>query len=406
MSITDKLITVADNTPAVAESVNAAKATVSGAAIRVDDVLDTEHPLQVQVSSKNLFDISLFRTNNGTYNNGDGTLTVEGYGRATVNSLRSVCPLLKVGDTVTFSFITDGAINGIYLAGYNKAWNNGQSLTITETILDSFLTFYCKRENGVNSTATISNIQVEFGTVATEYMPYSVFLSGVNITRLGKNLFDYTQPRVSGASHIISQTDGVVEVYYKGASKWSSANVLIPNCLDLVGKKITISGKVKTSGDNNATLRLMWLTDVGAGGGSSVIASPYISSAEYVDIMKTGVIPAQPSEEHRNLCLMLYGNTDTTITNGEYYAWYKDIQIEIGEAVTDFVPYKAPQTAAADSSGKVEGLRSVSPTMTVFADNGETVECTYFPQAAADTYAKYQELKQTEIALKELTTNG
>ena len=383
MSITDKLITVADNTPAVAESVNAAKATVSGAAIRVDDVLDTEHPLQVQVSSKNLFDISLFRTNNGTYNNGDGTLTVEGYGRATVNSLRSVCPLLKVGDTVTFSFITDGAINGIYLAGYNKAWNNGQSLSITETILDSFLTFYCKRENGVNSPATVSNIQFELGTTATAYMPYNADLTNTEVKVYGKNL--------------------------------------IP--LDSINITQTINGITFTNnGDGTFTLNGTATAEAIYGFVAAQNAFPIYKGRTYTlsgGINKTIYVQGKYVEDD-SFYVFSYGSGGTFTPDNDY-SFRANIrvsagivcenvtvtpQLEEGATVTDYEPYKEHQTASADSNGKVVGLHSVSPTMTLFAGNGETVECTYFPQAAADTHAKHQELKQAEIALKELITNG
>lgn len=155
---------------------------------------------------------------------------------------------------------------------------------------------------------------------------------------LGKNLFDYTLPRFNGASHFENQADGVIQVR-GNAAKWASANISVPVCEKLVGKTITISAKIKTSGANNASVRLMWLTDAGGGGGSSILASPYVSSTEYVDMIKTGVVPEQPSTEHKHLCLMLYSNVDATVDSGTYYAWYKDIQIEIGDTATEYEPY-------------------------------------------------------------------
>ena len=50
MSIADKLITIADNSAAVAEAVNGSKTTVSGTVIRVDDVLNVEHQLEARTT--------------------------------------------------------------------------------------------------------------------------------------------------------------------------------------------------------------------------------------------------------------------------------------------------------------------------------------------------------------------
>ena len=270
MSIADKLITIADNTPAVAEVVNAAKTTVTGPIIRVDDVL-MEHPLEVHASED------------------------------------------------------------------------------------------------------------------------------VTVNVYGKNLLNYQWPFKNGASKIVSQIDGVIEVNQSSNQKWCSANIVLPNCYDLVGKTITISGKVKTDGSNNGCTRVMWLTNAAGGGGQSFL-SKYISSADYVSFTKTGTVPEQPSEEHCNLCLMLYSNVDATITAGQHTAWYKDLQIEIGSATTDYEAY-SEQTATADADGNVAGLKSVTPTMTVVAD--AEAEVTYFPASADPVYEKYQQLKAAQVALAE-----
>lgn len=58
MNIAEKLVTVANNTPAVVEAVKATRSTASGGVVRVDDVLSVEHPLGVHLKSKNLADIA------------------------------------------------------------------------------------------------------------------------------------------------------------------------------------------------------------------------------------------------------------------------------------------------------------------------------------------------------------
>ena len=223
---------------------------------------------------------------------------------------------------------------------------------------------------------------------------------GAEVKVYGKNLFNYQWPFKNGASKIVSQIDGVIEVKQDSAQKWCSANIVLPNCYDLVGKTITISGKVKTDGSNNGCTRVMWLTNAAGGGGQSFL-SKYISSADYVSFTKTGTVPEQPSEEHCNLCLMLYSNVDATITAGQTHtAWYKDLQIEIGSATTDYEDY-SEQTGIADANGKVTGLMSASP-MLISVDDGAAAEIKYFSTSASEKYDKYQQLKTAEQNLSNL----
>ena len=128
--------------------------------------------MQIKRKSKNLFDISKVVTSNRVINNGDGTLTVNTYG-ANIGYLKNLCPELKVGDIVVLSFETDSNIKYFYISGdVKKNWNQNKATTITQEVLDATILVYCKRVDGVNSPALLSNIQIELGTEATEYEPY------------------------------------------------------------------------------------------------------------------------------------------------------------------------------------------------------------------------------------------
>ena len=78
MTIAEKLITIADNTPRVAEAVRAARATASGTVVRVDDVLDVEHPIKVQLRSKNLIPPTYKFASGTTYYGISATITDSG----------------------------------------------------------------------------------------------------------------------------------------------------------------------------------------------------------------------------------------------------------------------------------------------------------------------------------------
>lgn len=274
--IATKLTTIANNTPAVAEAVNAAKATATGKVVRVDDVLTTEHPLQVQtsagakvtVSGKNLIPFpykETSRTVNGiTFTvNDDGSLHYEG--------------TTPEGRTAQFHF-TD----------YNKQLllTPGETYTIS-VHADS---------NGAESTYT-SLLNVNYKPVDKNPAAWSGSI--LDIAYIGKD-------GTPGSKTVVYPEDGTggIQCY-----------IHIP-----AGKTV------------NNTVRVM---------------------------------------------------------------------IEHGTAATEYERYKEPQTATAGADGKVVGLTSVSPSMTLIADSGAAaLECTYFPASAADVYAKYQKLQQEQITLQ------
>lgn len=124
-------------------------------------------------SGKNLFDINKIISINGIVNNGDGSITVT----TTVNSsaapskkkLRELANL-EVGKTYTLSAQTTGDDKYIYLNIVSNAiWNFGSPRTITQDDLDSYVLLYA---SGNSTTATISDIQIELGEVATPYTQY------------------------------------------------------------------------------------------------------------------------------------------------------------------------------------------------------------------------------------------
>ncbi len=133
--------------------------------------------------SRNLFDVSKIPDRTLGYygticeNNGDGTITVTDappmdsaiYCGGTLGAL---APGLIVNNTYTLSFDTNGTSRGIYLYKARQSWFSGQSKTITQEMLDSLVHFYAAYNGQTPSTATISNIQIELGTVATPYQPY------------------------------------------------------------------------------------------------------------------------------------------------------------------------------------------------------------------------------------------
>lgn len=128
------------------------------------------------VVGKNLFDVSNIETIvTALINNNDGSITVTASsGDSAINSRKTLDELtnglLKVGNTYTLSFISTGSTKSIYLKTSLFGWNSGERHVITQKDLDSIVFFYA---NGVSTTTTISEIQIELGSTATDYEPYT-----------------------------------------------------------------------------------------------------------------------------------------------------------------------------------------------------------------------------------------
>lgn len=156
---------------------NTLKGYAVGQTVSIDDVSPIEHGLNVRVHGKNLFDISKVPSIDGKLtNNNDGTLTVaeNQYAVPTGKKINELCPSLKADNVYTLSFLSTSAttkyiwLNGADVMLYNSTY------TFTDEMLNSELYLYGYRDSddGYGSVCTISNIQIEEDTSASEYTSY------------------------------------------------------------------------------------------------------------------------------------------------------------------------------------------------------------------------------------------
>ena len=182
------------NKPSVA---NALKGKKTGEVVSLDDVSPIEHNLNVKISGvenvgdvkvlkcgKNFFDVSKVITlkNTALYgrrwvvNNGDGSITISTGSQTSAQAssprtLRDYAPNLKVGQSYKLSADSTGENKYIYLTKCKESWMFRNTKTITEDMLNSDVLWYA---SGMETTATISNIQIELSAPsipATEYEP-------------------------------------------------------------------------------------------------------------------------------------------------------------------------------------------------------------------------------------------
>lgn len=360
------------------EFANAIKGSLSGEIVQAGDVSPVEHFLSVKVRGKNLFDVSKIPTATPSVSYayvseaGVGRIVVrteEGYdgnGYCTVaKTLRDVCPSLEVGKTYVLTASTESNSTNMYLPGVQKSWIFGQAMVMTEAVLNSAMTFYglSAREGMGTGDCTLSNIQIEEGTEATEYTPY-IDPAGVTVTRCGKNLLNREAMKSEAVLNGVTITrdgdlltlsgtlttdsvlfstpfflHGVLGDYYTlsykhiGGTVEGASSVCVGDC-DAPGAARQSWANIKMlNKDNGLTFRMV---------------KPYIKD------------------------LWFYS------TAGVVFNEYKiKIQLEPGKSATAFEPYNAA-TAMPDESGAVAGLPSLAPTMTLLTDTaGVNIECVY-----------------------------
>jgi hypothetical protein len=212
---------------------NVLKGTESGAVVSMDDVSPFAHkvivkteaidvPIDTQITvtsrSKNFFDIS--KVDSSLAGNDieivGNSIIFKGYGLHFCR-LKNVAPELIVGKTYTLNAETTGStvqgetnLKFIYVATPTKSfqWSFGAPLTMTEDILapnTTLLLYGSQTPEGEKLSTTISNIQIEEGTVATEYEPYAVHETVITTIAEGAEL-NSVAPNMT----IATDTQGVI----------------------------------------------------------------------------------------------------------------------------------------------------------------------------------------------------
>lgn len=125
--------------------------------------------------SKNLFDISKVVTSNVVKRNGN-SLICSVYGTS-IGTLGSICPTLKLSDLITISFkcASEGVASN-FMAFNGRTFYSGATFLVSEIGLSS--TWYLYNTNyehrDIPNKTTYSDIQLEIGSTATEYVPHEL----------------------------------------------------------------------------------------------------------------------------------------------------------------------------------------------------------------------------------------
>lgn len=361
---------------------NAFKGKLSGAVVQADDVSPIEHIVGCKVRSKNLFNdmLDYVKTAESEWKYESGTLYVANY---YVNKLIT----LEEEKTYTISYSstkTGGDGGGIYIRAYKeKNTNEYKILNYNTYSTDSSVTFTMPKGYPVlritfygdtapsTYSATYSNIMLEEGSTATEYVPYIEDLSAVVVNRCGKNLVspNLHTGKMGGYTYTPNE-DGSVTI--SGAATTTSQHV--------------IALALKNSSGENETVRLVpnqtyTLTIYKDGEKTTGVGT----KVEFDDgTIKWGF--DKVSTKPRKLTLV-YVQFTPVVGDTEHCGTYH-VQLELGDKATEYEKYIGEEYSVA-ADGTVNDMTSLSHYMTIFSDTANIlIDCEY----NKDSNKVYEEL--------------
>lgn len=342
-----------------------------GAPLSIGDVHPAEHNVGVKLTSKNLYAPTLQNFNgNGitAVKNNDNTYTING--TASEEIYIHVGEVLPCEEGKTYYF--SGGTANIFVAYQLR--NNGssvKSITVNDRV---------QSDNATNWNEVNVVIEIPKGTVAdnviikpmislfdnTPYTPFVADLTGIEVRKCGANLFPFGESvKIQGR-------------YINGVSdSW------LPKQTDvefLRGKRIRYSAYFDLSGavedtttasvkiiqyDDNGTIISQIFSDTTLKK-SDGTTQGRVSVGAYI-LTNTSAIA---------FCLCVYFNSTSTPDPNSFVTVSQGM-VKFNTGAIEHEPYtETIYTANAD--GTVEGVKSISPNMTLIPNNNAvTVECEY-----------------------------
>ena len=392
MSISDKLITVAEKMPKLyntgAENFGM-KFSATGELVSINNVHSKEHRVDVGLGSKNLVDMhnpDKKPTWDAFERIDDNTIRFygcSGYGNAEL-AYRVYAP---VGTKVTISYEDElgGEATGRWYIVQPLGWSfkSGSAPTVPE---QGYLDFTFARSGGSGNNrlgwVDIKNLQVEIGSTATSYTPYISNFSEVKVEISGKNLLNLEGREVvnfgswaNTAKRIFPQGKGIILAlasnnYYSGASGAAHTYSIDNGTLSYDVKTDYYGIGLDLKLMPNTKYRFSYSTRVG---GTTLME--YDSEGNYLGSQYlTSIITTKPNTAWG---VLNFNDVVKTVS-------VTRPQFEYGSTITEYEPYnKASAEYTPTADGTVEGVKSISPTMNISTDTAGVVvsaECFLDPQ--------------------------
>ena len=374
---------------------NALKGSAIGHSVTLTDVSPIEHTLDVKVKTKNIIPMKKanWSAQNATViSSTDTEFTVKGNEGAAQNAYSSgwlyfyqpykYPNVIFDKDVITISLEITLVEQGIHGAGFkigakdnvdNYPYTAYGTATTTPTRYSVTLPVSRLPSEGFYvamnaNTFKIANVQIEYGTEATEYTPYMADVSGVSVKKYGKNLIPYPYHEKTKTQNGLTFTnngDGSITV--NGTATASTSFKFSTETKPIMlqkGKTYTISGTPNVSGAKLTLQDIQYRQSIVGTGVVSYDCGYYVFAT-----ISSG-----------------------TVCNNLVFK----PQLEIGATATEYELYKAT-TYNVNADGTVEGVTSIYPTTTLLTDTGAVVDVTYnrdINKAFAESQNRIAELEQ------------
>lgn len=357
---------------------NAIKGKASGEIVRVNDVSPMEHTVKCKVRSKNLFD-NLSNYKNGTYTYSNETLTVtDRYVHKFIE--------LEEGKTYTFSCKStrtgaDGG--GVHIRAYKedqRTYVDIQGGSIINLLSPSFtltmpkgypyirIALYGHATSDGTGSATYTELMLEESKEATEYVPY-IEPTTATVTRCSKNIIPYPYSETTVTKNGITFTDNG-------------------------DGSITINGTATTAA---AVFYLAYIKNLG----TTILQASTNSSLNGTVTNGTCTFSGGAMYNANHEAVILNIPNGTTVDNVTVFP-----QAEYGTEGTEYELNQSNATYSPLSDGTVEGIKSVSPTMTLLTDTENVVVEVEYNQDINVLNKKLVEALDAIIAIQQTLIGG
>ena len=325
---------------------------------------------QMQIPGRNLLDINTVEaTSNGAIELIGETLRITTPTAAAWAGTKFPVITLLAGVSYTLSANVDTVVSGVATFGFRKVSDNKfvqpraaisatdfkkttrLSVTYVPTEdIDVYVSFLCTDDTATDGDVTYSQIQLEIGSNASDYIPYVgekispnvdypqdlVSVGDIAVSVHGKNLLDLSKAeRTHTVSKITVDTDKL-HVVVTEAKAYSGAK--LPVMRLQAGVTYTMSAIVDcVSGSPRIGLR-------------RASDHTFICRASGKDgRLSTSYTPEYNIDVYANLMV-----TEAAAMTGE--ATFSDVQFEIGNVATDYEPYKDGSSLTVSNTNVMRGI--------------------------------------------------
>lgn len=227
--------------------------------------------------------------------------------------------------------LTDSFYIGVACYDKNKNWLKNLSI-VSITIPANCYYIKIQWASLTIGTQTVTNPQLEEGTVATPYVLYN----SLEIKDVGENLFDCANSKIiyNNAITLYERLTNGLKIISSGG-QYNMLYFLVDTVENLKGKTLTLSSDILFSKEKQYVDFGLYYTDFNGGNRKSFRIIESIKTEGYYTIK--GIV--EEGENRNYVCIGLRPNMDSNFAKGDYTI-YDNLQVKIGETAKPYKPYQ------------------------------------------------------------------